>query len=80
MLDRIVPISEVRREHQLSQTGHIRGKIVLRVEPERNHRQETAIIAQAGKFTWRKMRRAGLRPVESDLWLQGEPHGGYRYV
>jgi NADPH:quinone reductase-like Zn-dependent oxidoreductase len=31
MLDRILPLSEVRRAHQLSQTGHARGKIVLRV-------------------------------------------------
>jgi NADPH:quinone reductase-like Zn-dependent oxidoreductase len=31
MLDRILPLSEVRRAHQLSQTGHARGKIVFRV-------------------------------------------------
>jgi NADPH:quinone reductase-like Zn-dependent oxidoreductase len=30
-IDRILPLSEVRRAHQLSQTGHARGKIVLRV-------------------------------------------------
>jgi len=30
-IDRILPLSEVRRAHQLSQTGHTRGKIVLRV-------------------------------------------------
>ena len=32
MLDRILPISEVRRAHELSQSGHTRGKIVLRVK------------------------------------------------
>ena len=31
MIDRILPLVEVRRAHQLSQTGHARGKIVLRV-------------------------------------------------
>src|SRR6478752_8294075 len=31
-IDRILPLSEVRRAHQLSQTGHTRGKIVLRVK------------------------------------------------
>jgi NADPH:quinone reductase-like Zn-dependent oxidoreductase len=30
-IDRILPLSEVRRAHQLSQTGHARGKIVLRI-------------------------------------------------
>ena len=30
-IDRILPLSEVRRAHQLSQTGHARVKIVLRV-------------------------------------------------
>jgi len=32
MFDRIPPVWAVRREHQLSQTGHIRGKIALRVK------------------------------------------------
>ena len=30
-IDRILPLSEVRRAHELSQSGHTRGKIVLRV-------------------------------------------------
>lgn len=30
-IDRIIPLTEVRRAHKLSQSGHIRGKIVLRV-------------------------------------------------
>jgi Zinc-binding dehydrogenase len=30
-IDRILPLSEVRRAHQLSQNGHARGKIVLQV-------------------------------------------------
>jgi Zinc-binding dehydrogenase len=30
MVDRILPLLEVRRAHELSQTGHTRGKIVLR--------------------------------------------------
>ena len=32
VLDRIVPLSEARRAHELSQSGHARGKIVLRVK------------------------------------------------
>ena len=32
IVDRILPLSEVRRAHELSQTGHTRGKIVLRVK------------------------------------------------
>jgi NADPH:quinone reductase-like Zn-dependent oxidoreductase len=32
VLDRILPLSEVRRAHELSQSGHARGKIVLRVK------------------------------------------------
>ena len=31
VLDRILPLSEARRAHELSQSGHSRGKIVLRV-------------------------------------------------
>src|SRR6516165_12062509 len=31
VIDRIVPLSEVRRAHELSQSGHTAGKIVLRV-------------------------------------------------
>src|SRR5580765_1672611 len=31
VIDRILPLSEVRRAHELSQSGHVRGKIVLRV-------------------------------------------------
>ena len=32
IIDRILPLSEARRAHELSQNGHIRGKIVLRVK------------------------------------------------
>jgi NADPH:quinone reductase-like Zn-dependent oxidoreductase len=31
IIDRILPLSEARRAHELSQSGHVRGKIVLRV-------------------------------------------------
>jgi NADPH:quinone reductase-like Zn-dependent oxidoreductase len=31
-IDRVLPLSEARRAHELSQDGHIRGKIVLRVK------------------------------------------------
>jgi NADPH:quinone reductase-like Zn-dependent oxidoreductase len=31
VIDRILPLSEARRAHELSQSGHVRGKIVLRV-------------------------------------------------
>ena len=31
-IDRILPLSEARRAHELSQNGHTRGKIVLRVK------------------------------------------------
>ena len=31
VIDRILPLSEVRRAHELSQSGHTHGKIVLRV-------------------------------------------------
>ena len=34
VLDRIVPLSEARRAHELSQNGHVRGKIVLRVKED----------------------------------------------
>jgi NADPH:quinone reductase-like Zn-dependent oxidoreductase len=38
VIDRILPLSEVRRAHELSQSGHTHGKIVLRVidHTERN--------------------------------------------
>jgi NADPH:quinone reductase-like Zn-dependent oxidoreductase len=32
IIDRILPLNEARRAHKLSQDGHIRGKIVLRVK------------------------------------------------
>jgi NADPH:quinone reductase-like Zn-dependent oxidoreductase len=32
VIDRILPLSEARRAHELSQSGHTRGKIVLRVK------------------------------------------------
>ena len=31
-IDRILPLSEARRAHELSESGHVRGKIVLRVK------------------------------------------------
>src|ERR1700730_1466577 len=34
VIDRILPLSEVRRAHELSQSGHVRGKIVLRVKDQ----------------------------------------------
>src|SRR5882724_2579488 len=34
VIDRILPLSEVRRAHKLSQSGHVRGKIVLRVKDQ----------------------------------------------
>jgi NADPH:quinone reductase-like Zn-dependent oxidoreductase len=34
-IDRILPLSEVRRAHELSKSGHPRGKIVLRVKEEK---------------------------------------------
>jgi NADPH:quinone reductase-like Zn-dependent oxidoreductase len=35
-IDRILPLSEVRRAHELSKSGHTRGKIVLRVKEEKS--------------------------------------------
>ncbi len=32
MIDRVLPLSEARRAHELSESGHARGKIVLRVK------------------------------------------------
>ena len=32
VIDRILPLSEARRAHELSQGGHARGKIVLRMK------------------------------------------------
>jgi NADPH:quinone reductase-like Zn-dependent oxidoreductase len=32
MVNRILPLLEARRAHELSQGGHTRGKIVLRVK------------------------------------------------
>ena len=32
MVDRILPLLEARRAHELSQSDHTRGKIVLRVK------------------------------------------------
>ena len=34
VIDRILPLSEARRAHQLSQTGHTHGKIVLRAKDQ----------------------------------------------
>jgi NADPH:quinone reductase-like Zn-dependent oxidoreductase len=34
VIDRILPLSEVRRAHELSQSGHVRGKIILRVKEQ----------------------------------------------
>ena len=36
VIDRILPLSEVRHAHELSQSGHTRGKIVLRVKEEKS--------------------------------------------
>jgi NADPH:quinone reductase-like Zn-dependent oxidoreductase len=32
MVDRILPLPEARRAHELSKSGHAHGKIVLRVK------------------------------------------------
>jgi hypothetical protein len=34
IIDRILPLSEARRAHELSQSGHTHGKIALRVKNE----------------------------------------------
>jgi NADPH:quinone reductase-like Zn-dependent oxidoreductase len=34
VIDRILPLSEAGRAHELSQSGHVRGKIVLRVKDQ----------------------------------------------
>ena len=34
VIDRTLPLSEARRAHELSQTGHTHGKIVLRVKDQ----------------------------------------------
>jgi NADPH:quinone reductase-like Zn-dependent oxidoreductase len=34
IIDRILPLSEARRAHELSQSGHVRGKIALRVKDQ----------------------------------------------
>jgi len=34
IIDRILPLCEARRAHELSQSGHVRGKIVLRVKDQ----------------------------------------------
>ena len=36
IVERILPLLEVRRAHELSQSGHTRGKIVLRVKEEKS--------------------------------------------
>src|SRR6476660_3118686 len=36
IVNRILPLSEARRAHELSQTGHTHGKIVLRVKEEQS--------------------------------------------
>jgi NADPH:quinone reductase-like Zn-dependent oxidoreductase len=39
VIDRILPLSEARRAHQLSEAGHTHGKIVLRVRDENETNQ-----------------------------------------
>jgi NADPH:quinone reductase-like Zn-dependent oxidoreductase len=34
VINRVLPLSEARRAHELSQIGHVRGKIVLRVKDQ----------------------------------------------
>ena len=41
MIDRILPLTEARRAHELSQNGHTRGKIVL----------STSLPANAGRLS-----------------------------
>jgi NADPH:quinone reductase-like Zn-dependent oxidoreductase len=41
-LDRVLPLSEARRAHELSQSGHVRGKIVLRVKNGNGTTERTA--------------------------------------
>jgi NADPH:quinone reductase-like Zn-dependent oxidoreductase len=39
IVDCILPLSEARRAHELSQSGHAHGKIVLRVRDENGTKQ-----------------------------------------
>jgi NADPH:quinone reductase-like Zn-dependent oxidoreductase len=32
IVEAVLPLAEARRAHEMSQTGHVRGKIVLRVK------------------------------------------------
>ena len=41
-VDRVLPLSEARRAHELSQSGHVRGKIVLRVKDGNGTTERTA--------------------------------------
>jgi NADPH:quinone reductase-like Zn-dependent oxidoreductase len=41
VIDRILPLSEARRAHQLSQSGHTHGKIVLRVKNGNGNTERT---------------------------------------
>ena len=47
VIDRILPLSEARRAHELSQSGHTRGKIVLRVK---NGDGTSAYTQSIGRF------------------------------
>ena len=42
VIDRILPLSEARRAHQLSESGHTHGKIVLRVRNGNGTTESTA--------------------------------------
>jgi NADPH:quinone reductase-like Zn-dependent oxidoreductase len=45
VIDRILPLSEVRRAHELSQSGHTHGKIALRVSnPDGTFERKTATL------------------------------------
>jgi len=45
VINRILPLSEARRAHELSQSGHTHGKIVLRISNENGtmERKEAAL-------------------------------------
>lgn len=57
IIDRILPLSEARRAHELSRSGHTRGKIVLRVtntEPSKENGHDRAANENDALFNPRR--------------------------
>ena len=81
IIDRTILITGVAvRASAQSNCSHSRKNRPADQQTERNHGQETAMIAQAGKFAWPKIAFRRIEARQERSIVTERAHGGYHHV